>query len=331
MQENEFQDHLRMNGTNEEKIESYLLRLRDYQKFLTKENLTIDNVNPKKLVEFTEHLVKVDEKLVLDFLQALISYAKFIKKNDFITEAIDIAESYVAMDTLFTRIAEYHGEAIRDEIFIDLKIPPLGVHPEKKPAFTKEILKRAEKKLGDEKIINLLSPCLHGGPDGDIEGDKKRIKELGIDGFLKMKHQELIQRLEKHRDEGTLEFAQAIDDEVIDFVKSNQMFEGIREGNIIYICKHPYQIKKYLNAEDDKMKRYYLCYCPWIRGALKDGTEKEISKHFCHCSAGWYKIYWDQIFERSVKAFPVTTALDGALECKIAIYIPEDLLPSIIK
>lgn len=332
MQESKFLDYLRMKEKDNETIESYLLRLRDYQKFLAKENLTIDNVNPKKLVDYTEYLVKIDVKSVLEFLQALISYARYTKKNDFITETIDIAESYMAMDTLYSRIAEYHGETIRDEIFKDLTIPPLGVHPEKKPAFTKKILKRVEEKLGEENTIKLLSPCLHGRPPDDIEGDKKKLRELGIDGFLKKKHQELVQKLEKHRDEGTLEFAQYIDDEVIDFVKNDQrLAEGIREGNVIYLCKHPYQTKKYLNAKDENMKRYYLCYCPWVRGALKDGTEKELSRHFCQCSAGWYKLYWDQIFEQPVKAEPVATAIDGAIECKIAVYIPEDLLPSLIK
>jgi len=326
MKEIEFQEFLKDNKIDESKIEIFLSRIRDYEKFLNKENLTLETVKPKKLIEYTEYLVSVEKESALDFLRALMSYANFSKKYDFITEAIDIAESYMAMDTLFSRIAEFHGESIRNEIFKGLIIPPLGVHPEKKPDFTKIILKRVEEKLGEEETIKLLSPCLHGRPPGDIEGDKKALRELGIDGFLAKKHQELIRRLEEHRDKGTLEFAQYVDDEVIEFVRNNQMLaEGVREGNIIYLCKHPYQIKKFLNAIDDRMKRFYLCYCPWIRGALKNGTEHELSKHFCHCSAGWYKLYWDQIFEQSIKVEPIKTALDGALECKFAVYLPENV------
>jgi len=326
MKEIEFQEFLKDNKIDESKIEIFLSRIRDYEKFLNKENLTLETVKPKKLIEYTEYLVSVEKESALDFLRALMSYANFSKKYDFITEAIDIAESYMAMDTLFSRIAEFHGESIRNEIFKGLIIPPLGVHPEKKPDFTKIILKRVEEKLGEEETIKLLSPCLHGRPPGDIEGDKKALRELSIDGFLAKKHQELIRRLEEHRDKGTLEFAQYVDDEVIEFVRNNQMLaEGVREGNIIYLCKHPYQIKKFLNAIDDRMKRFYLCYCPWIRGALKNGTEHELSKHFCHCSAGWYKLYWDQIFEQSIKVEPIKTALDGALECKFAVYLPENV------
>lgn len=326
MNESDFKEFLENDKIDESKIKIYLSRIRDYEKFLNKENLTLETVKPKKLVEYTEYLVSVDKESVLDFLSALMSYANYSKKYDFITEALDIAESYMAMETLFSRIAEFHGESIRNEIFKGLIIPPLGVHPEKKPDFTKIILKRVEEKLGEEDTIKLLSPCLHGRPPDDIEGDKKALRELGIDDFLVKKHQELIQRLEKHRDKGTLEFAQYVDDEVIEFVRNNQMLAGgVREGNIIYLCKQPYQTKKFLNAKDDRMKRFYLCYCPWIRGALKNGTEHELSKNFCHCSAGWYKLYWDQIFEQSIKVEPIKTALDGALECKFAVYLPENV------
>ena len=74
------------------------------------------------------------------------------------------------------------------------------------------------------------------------------------------------------------------------------------------------------------MKRYYSCYCTWVRSAIKNGEEKEISANFCHCSAGFFKIYWDIIFDQSVKVVPIDTPLTGALECKFAVNIPEEYL-----
>ncbi|MBY9009174.1 MAG: hypothetical protein KGD74_04855 [Candidatus Lokiarchaeota archaeon] len=304
-------------------IKNFLSKLRDYENYLKKENLNLDSVSPKKLVEYTEYLVSTNKDSVLDFLSAILSYANYSKKYDFITEAINIFESYNAMDNLYSRIAEIHGEQMRDEIFRDLNIPPLGVHPEKKPNFTKNIMKRLEDNLGNENTIALLSPCLHGRPPDDIKGDKKLLTELGIDGFLLKKHQDLIKKLEKHRDEGTLEFAQIVDEEVIEFVRNNQMLAGgVRKGNIIYTSKVPYQTKKFLTTKDEKMKKFYLCYCPWIRGALKEGTDYEILKNFCHCSAGWYKLYWDQIFEQPIIVEPIQTGLNGDLECTFAIHLP---------
>ena len=325
MNEKDFQIFLEETKIDSDTIKIFLSKLRDYEIYLEKEKLDLDSVDPKKLVEYTEYLVSTNSDSVLDFLRAILNYANYSKKHEFITETIDIVESYNAMDTLFSRIAEIHGEQVRDEIFRDLDIPPLGSHPEKKPKFTKNIMKRVEDNLGEENTVALLSPCLHGRPPDDIDGDKKKLAELGIDRFLLKKYQDLIKRLEKHRDEGTLEFAQMVDDEVIEFARNNQMLIGERKGNIIYTSKVPYQIKRFLTVKDENMKRFYLCYCPWIRGALKEGTGNEIFKNFCNCSAGWFKLYWDQIFEQSVLVEPIKTGLRGDLECKFAIHIPENI------
>ncbi|MHA1702602.1 MAG: hypothetical protein ACTSXN_09505 [Promethearchaeota archaeon] len=327
MNEVEFKKYLEEIKVESQSITEFIEHIRNYEKFLSKENLTLETSLPKKIMDYSEYLVSQDKESVLDFLRAILNYANYSKRYEFTTKVIDISESYNAMDNLYSRVAEIHGESLRNEIFKDLIIPPLGIHPEKKPEFTKAILKRLEKKLGKENTIDLLSPCLHGRPPDDIEGDKKLIKELGIDGFLEKKHQNLVKGLEKHRDEGTLEFAQKIDDEIVQFVRDNQMIGvGIRDGNIIYVSKLPYQTRGFLDAKDEKMKKFHLCYCPWMRGTLKNGTEKEITKDFCHCSAGWYKLYWDQIFEQSIKVEPIKTARNGDMECKFAIHLPDDLL-----
>jgi len=327
MNEKNFQLFLEEKETNKDTVDKFLSMLRAYETYLVEENLNIDIVDPKKLVEYTEYLTDQNKDRALDFLIAILNYANYSKRYEFITEAIDIFESYNAMDNLYTRIAEVHGIKIRDEIFKDLAIPALGVHPEKKPNFTKTILKRIEDKLGQKALIELLSPCLHGRPPDDIEGDKKLLSELGVDRFLLKKHQDLIKRLEKHRDEGTLEFAQKIDDEVINFLKDNQMFgSGIRKDDQIYISKIPYQTKKFLNTMDGNLKKFYLCYCPWVRGALKEGTDDDLSNNFCHCSSGWYKLYWDQVFEQSVKVEPIRTALNNDMECTFTVHIPDNII-----
>ena len=321
-----FRDYLEKKNIEEEKVKDFIFSLMTYESFLEKENYSIETASYNKLVEYCEKLVANNKDSVLNFLIASLNYANFIKSNDIITQVIDISESYNAMDTLFSRLADYYGEGLRDEIFQDMIIPALGVNPEKKPNFTKKILNKIEQKCGEEKVISLLSPCLHGRPPEDIESDKKYLMDYGIDDFLLKKRQDLIERLNLHKEEDTLEFAQPIDEEVISFVMANpKLGTGIRDGNIIYLSKLPYQIKKFLNENDEKIKRFYLCYCPWVRGAIKNGTSNEIPKYFCQCSAGWYKLYWDQIFEQSIKVEPIKTALDGSLECTFAVYLPESI------
>lgn len=313
------------NNLSQEQAEIYISKLDKFRTFLKKQNTDIDTIPNGEIIKYSDYLVEKRSEEVLDFLRALINYANFIKKYDYIVEIIDISESYNAMDNLYQRVAEEHSKSIQEEIFKDLKIPPLGTHPEKKPEFTKIVLERLKKKIGEEKTIELLKPCLHGHP-GDLKKEREDFLRIAdIDEFLRIKKQELIERLEKHQQEGTLEFAQYIDDEVIEFVKNTpEINPGIRKGEIIIEAKLPYQTKKYIQAKDNKMKGFYSCYCPWIRGAIKNGTEKEIFSHFCYCSAGYTKKYWDVIFDQPIKVEPIESPLTGGLLCKFAVHIPKE-------
>ncbi len=325
MKEKEFLKYLSNNNITQEQATLYISRLNEFNKFLEKENSDVDSFPSGEIVKYSDILVEKKSDIVLDFLRALINYANFTKSYDYIIEIIDISESYNAMDNIYQRIAEQHGEKLRDEIFENISIPPLGIHPEKKPEFTKVIMKRLVEKIGEEKTIGLLKPCLHGRP-GDIKKDREDFLRLNdIDEFLKLKKQELIERLQKHQKEGTLEFAQYIDDEVIEFIKNTPSISpGIRDGNKIITSKMPYQTKKHIQANDKRLKGFYSCYCPWIRGAIKNGTDKELFSHFCYCSAGYTKKYWDVIFDQPTRVEPIETPLTGGLLCKFTVYIPKE-------
>ncbi len=325
MKEKEFIEYLIKNKIPQEQSDIFISRLNEFSNFLEIGNNDIDTIPSGEIIKYADILAEKKSDYVLDFLRALINYANFIKKYDYIVEIIDISESYNAMDNLYQRVAEEHGEHIRDEIFKDLKIPPLGTHPEKKPEFTKIVLERLKNKIGEEKTIDLLKPCLHGRP-GDLKKDREDFLRINdIDEFLRIKKQELIERLKKHQQEGTLEFAQYIDDEVMEFIINTPSINpGIREGDRIIETKMPYQTKKHLQAKDKRMKGFYSCYCPWVRGAIKNGTEKELFSHFCHCSAGYTKKYWDVIFDQPVKVEPIETPLTGGLLCMFAVQIPEE-------
>lgn len=326
----EFKSYLLKDNKQEKDVLDYLQAITGFLKFLETRNETIFSFSYGKLIEYADALVTKDKEAARYLIIGLWRYFPFIGKHEYVEELLDIAESAPAMDTLYKRLAEWHGEGIRDEIFKNIVIPPLGVHPETKPPVTQVVMKRLEEKLGEEKTIELLRPCLHGGPPA--ESDKKKFYELNdLDKFLQVKHQDFINEVESHRDNGTAMFAQLVDDEVVEYVKTiPSMGPGIRDKNQIIISKVPYQIKRFLKADTNALKRYYLCYCPWVRGAMKKGTEKEISRNFCYCSGGYYKLYWDEIFEQPIKVEPVETALWGDLICKFVIEIPDNIMQKFV-
>ncbi len=313
---------------NEEtnKISYYLEAIKGFIQYLEDNNETIYFFSYGKLIDYADKLASKDKEAAKYLIFGLLRYFPYIGRHNHVEELIDIAESFSALNTLYDRIAEWHGEKIRDEIFKDLEIPPLGADPEKKPQITKIVTKRLEEILGEEKTKEIFRPCLHDGPP--IGTDKEKFIELkDLDEFLKNKYKNFVKEVEKHRNDGTAMFAQLVDDEVFDYVKSiHTMGAGLRSDNKIIVTKIPYQIKKFLNADTENMKRYYLCYCPWVRGAIKDGTEKEISLNFCYCSGGYFKLYWDKLFGQSIKVEPLETALWGDMVCKFAIELPKEIM-----
>ncbi|TET61382.1 MAG: hypothetical protein E3J52_01640 [Promethearchaeota archaeon] len=326
MKEKAFLKYLLDNKVSQEQADIFVSRLDDFNKFLKTEKLDVDSIPNGKILEYTEHLVESKSDTVLDLLRAVINYANFTKKYDYIIEVTDISESFNAMDNLYTRLADQFNEQIRDAIFENVSILPLGADPDKKPDITKVVMKRLEEKLGEDKTIELLTPCLHGRPLEPIKKDREDFIKLNdIDEFIKLKKREFVEQAQKHQKEGTLLYAQYVDDEVVEYIKNSPTITpGIRKGDKIIATKTPYQIKKFLNAKDERMKRYYSCYCAWVRGAIKNCTEKEISPNFCYCSTGFTKKYWDIIFDQPIKIEPLETPLTGALECKFAINIPKE-------
>ena len=284
----------------------------------------IEHLPKGAILQFTEHLVQTDAEAVLDTLRAFLHYGNFTENYDYVAEVLDIAEAYNAMDTLYERVGEKCGQAVRDVVFADITIPPLGVDPETKSEVTKVVMQRLDAQVGEAKTVELLAPCLHGRPD-EPKAREVFLRLNDIDAFLALKHQEVVDRFRQHSKEGTLEWAQYVDDDVVAYVENTPTISpGIREGDKIIQTKVPFQIKAMLEAEDHRMKRYYVCYCPWVRGAIKDGTDDKISANFCHCSAGFTKKYWDYVFGQSVTVQPIETALTGALHCKFAVQIPKE-------
>jgi len=230
LKEKAFMKYLLQNNITQEQAAGFISRLNEFNKFLSKKNLNVDSIPNRGILKYTEYLIENQSETVLELLRALINYANFIQKYDYIVEIIDIAESSNAMDNLYLRIAEQFNEKIRDEIFENIDILPLGADPDKKPGITKEVMKRLEEKLGVEETIKLLAPCLHGRPLDPIKRDREDFLRLNdIDEFLKMKKQEFVERVQKHQKEGTLEYAQYVDEEVVEYIKNNPTITpGIR-------------------------------------------------------------------------------------------------------
>jgi hypothetical protein len=253
----------------------------------------------------------------------LLWFSRFAGNQEIEIALLELLDGSDVLDNISSIVKRTFGEKRHKKIFEGITLPQLGTFSVEKPKTTKRLVERMEAELGEERCRKVLLSGPHASPKEEYLPEREAfLKSEGIDDFLRRRHNKYVEELEQYKKLGTLYFTQEIDDEVLEYVRNTPTCQnGVREGNIIYVTKIPYNAKKYLHEKDLKMKRYYYCHCPWAREAIKSGID--ISPNFCYCSAGFEKRPWDIIFNQSVKADVMETALKGGSVCRFAIHIPQ--------
>jgi hypothetical protein len=327
LDEKGFKDYCTKRNVKEDTVQAHIRVVRDFEAFLDKkyENKDFGSSSPSDMQSFVAYLVE-NGKNTIDSFAALIRYGRFVNKRDMATLLFGFIEGYRALEKLSETLKETLGESRRDEIFEEINLPPLGTDPRDKPKVAKRIMERLEATLDEKLLKEIMSSGLDVGPkEAYLPMREKFLKSKSIDDFLRRKHKEAVEMLEKHSREKSMFYAQEIDEEVVEYVRSNpEVMGGVREGDIIYETKIPYMTKKYLHEKDEKMKRYYACHCGWAREGIRSGLK--ISPNFCYCSAGYHKRPWDNIFDQPVKAEVIETVLKGDPVCRFAIHIPKQFM-----
>lgn len=328
MQEKVFRDYLISRNFLEEEIDaqvSFIDRLEKYlQKIVTA--WTLEDINGACAQTIVDDLIDRGDNS-LENLQAIARYAWAVRNDSLYAAIFRMLDGYEAMDQLYMKLAAFAGEDLRDIIFEDMPLPPLGLSRQEKSRYTYRLINRMETIFEESSTREILKECLRILPDALYEPDKRMFKACqgDIDKYLEQKGKRLIENLEGHRDRGELFFGQEIDDAVIEFVKSNpQIGQGQRKGKVIIETKIPYNTKAYLAETDLKKKLYHYCHCPWARESLRN-RNFTVSSTFCQCSAGFHKKRYEAIFDQPIQAEVLQSVLNGDPVCQFAINLPDDL------
>lgn len=321
-----FEEYLKSEKLSIEQIDTALNLVKRFDEFLFKYKNAAENANYDDLHNFSAYLIENEENTYINYVN-LLRFAHFKKNAQLIQATLELLDGREVINNFSERLMNEFGDQVRNEIFKDIKLPPLGLHPKKKPGITKELVERLIAKIGLVECENFLAKGLRDKYIGYYLPERERfLKTKNIDDFLKDSHENLIETLKKHQEEKSLFYTQEIDEKVISYVKCNPSIEaGIRKGNHVIITKIPYMTRKYLNETNEKKKRYYYCHCPWIREALKEEAES-IPQAFCNCSAGYYKNYWEAVLEHPVKVELLESVVKGDKVCKFVLHLPQDVL-----
>ncbi|UCE45512.1 MAG: hypothetical protein JSU93_01055 [Methanobacteriota archaeon] len=256
-------------------------------------------------------------------LIALFRYARFAANRKVEIAILKLLDGVSVLDQLSETTRHLLGDSKHKAVLDGIELPKLGDSSESWHVITSKFMNQLEANVDQATCEEILLTGPHAGPPEWYEEERQAyLRSKNIDEFLRTRHEMAVETLTKHMEENTLFFNQEIDQDVVDFVRSNQeIMGGIRKGEIIYETKIPYMAREYLREKDETMRRYYYCHCPWVREAIRTGHR--ISPTFCYCSAGYHKKPWEVILGKPLKAEVLSSVLKGDDLCRFAIRIPK--------
>ena len=306
-----------------ETVLSNIEAVRNFEEYLTggRVERSVEEAVEEDVEEYVRFLADkgqvTEERLI-----ALFRYARFAKNRKVEIAILKLLDGVSVLDQLSETVRQLLGDAKHEAVFDGVELPKLGDSSDGWHVITQKFMSQLEANVDRATCEDILLTGPHAGPPEWYEEERQAyLRSKDIDEFLKTRHKMAVDALRKHMDEGTLFFNQEIDQDVVDFVRSNQeIMGGVRDGEVIHETKIPFMAREYLRETDETMKRYYYCHCPWVREAIRTGCR--ISPTFCYCSAGYHKKPWEVILGKPLKAEVLSSVLKGDDICRFAIHIP---------
>jgi len=321
MKKDIFVEYLKKRGQSEEEIKNALEVVQNFEDFLNVLGYDIDNINEIIVKNYLKKLVDTSK----DDLFRIISLARYgyITGNDilYIAMLVQLDGSEV-MDNLYHKLENLSGKEAVKIIFTDIHLPTTGTSNTVRAQLMQTIIERLKEMTTEEFRKELLSDCLRDLPDELYKHDKELYMQTGnIENYLDLKQKEFIEEMYDLRKNNKLFFGQKITDEVIVFLEASpEITRGKLSGNKLRIVKIPFRTDEWLKEKNPDKKRYYVCHCPWARESLlSENHIPKVSEEFCHCSAGFVKKPFEQIFGRKLKANIIRSALKGDEFCEFEI------------
>jgi hypothetical protein len=320
-----FRKYLIERRVADEKIPGALDTVQRFESFLKGKDLSSATSDDAR--DYIDVMMLEDSNTYENFV-TLLRYGYFIGNNDLYVSFLEPIDGSNVLEVLHEKLGERVGKGLRDKVFENIELPPMGTRPTDKPRITQHLMEKLEMIVDPKTCKKSLVDVAHGlSREYYDEGQREEfLAARNLDEYLEQRRNAFIAQLEKHRDEKTPFFNQEITDEVVQWIRDNP---GIgterREGEYLIHTKIPFLAKDYLAETDGRMRRYYACHCGWAREAIRTGKD-EVSSTFCYCSAGFTVRPWEIAFDRPLEVEMLESALKGNTRCTFRIPIPREVL-----
>lgn len=242
------------------------------------------------------------------------------------SETIEYNDS-VIMDIFKREVGARLGEEGWEHLTEGIGTPDIRNEAQSGCHTMREFMKRFDEMTDERMAKAILTHVRHGLKPSDFSWAKESFAEYNnIDDFIRACRDEEVVKFTRLRDTGETFYGQVINDEVLEFVLHQPgMLAAERRGAQLHITAFPSSMIDYLQATDEREKRYLACHCPFAKESILLEKE-EVSKTLCFCSLGHAKIMWEAIFDRELDGDVVESALNGDQLCRYVIYLPQELM-----
>ncbi|NHJ31552.1 MAG: hypothetical protein FK732_01700 [Asgard group archaeon] len=279
MQEEKFIEFLKAQKKQKNTIEIYVDFVKKIDSYLKneKKSLGIDKSYLKDLQVFLKQW-KVDKKKKQRFLLAMKIYGKATGNTNLIANANRLLGRGTWLSRLEETLNEHVGEELQQKIMEAGGPIKQTSTTARKAVWAKCMMDCLEANVDEKTCKKILTNNLHfKSPKSPSFKKLKRMYEKS--GSIDVVLQYLHDKWKK-----TIGDRYGYDSQEYKYVEADPTIEaGVRKGNIVYVSKIPFQIKQFIETDDEQMKRYHYCHCAWVRDSIKKPKEEQVSVTFFNC------------------------------------------------
>lgn len=314
--------HSRREKSREE-TEQAVRFVRDLESDLDAQGIVLDEVKVEVVQAYIQERITNHEN-TLPRLLAIARYFYIIERHDIYIYFASLFGGLGVIESIKERLQAKEGEDVCQSVFRNYKEIPLGTDPKEMPKAIETMMNGLLETVPPESVRNVLAGNNHGIPKESMNREKEFYEAAEtLDDYLLERHQRKVKELQEYCDRKQVWYEQEITQEVVDYVKGNQeILSAVREGDTLYVTKIPYDGSHYLEAEDEKLKSYYACHCPFARESIMN-QESVVSPQWCYCSGGFAKFPFEVLFDRELEVELLKSALAGDVICRFAIKLPK--------
>ena len=188
MQETAFRKYLVSRGFDEPLVDSHvnlIQKIEDNLALLTPQ-WTLEDLNYSSTQSVIDEMIDRGDNTI-ENLQALVRYAYLIDNQDMFVTVFQHLDGCESMQNLHDKLSDLVGEDLRDVIFEEMPLPPLGLSLREKSRYTYRVMMRLEEIFEEKAVREVLNDSLRNLPDEYYLEARKDFYEIcggDIDRYL---------------------------------------------------------------------------------------------------------------------------------------------------